>query len=266
MEGRWSSGPGLPRFLPLRRIFRIPPQSYRCKVTRLRLTLATMLAMAGVASAQAPKRALTQADWDIWKSISGSMITSDGKWAAYSIAPQVGDGDFVIRSTSGSSEYRVPRGYLGRPNNVPGGLRPRAGGNPEDEPSGPAIAAGQFTSDSKFALVLTYASKAEFDRVARDRRRAAQVQGRSDLAIVRLSDGNVTMVPRVRSFRLSRSDNAETYSAIPESPPLRSDWQLSILGLRMNVRRGPTSPSRGRGRFDNSPSRACSLRTPLSAP
>ena len=135
------------------------------------------------------------------------MITSDGKWAGFTVAPLVGDGEFVLRSTSGSTEYRVARGYLGRPNNVPGGLRPR-GGNPEDEPAGPAIAPGQFTADGKFAFVLKYPTQAEFDAVARDRRRAAVVQGRSDLAIVRLSDGNVTTVARVRSFRLPRSSGS----------------------------------------------------------
>src|SRR6185436_20031855 len=101
----------------------------------------------------------------------------------------------IIRSTSSSAEYHVPRGYLGRPNNVPGGLRPRAGANAEDEPAGPNIAPSQFTADSRFALVLTYPSQAEFDRTARDRRRSAAVQARSDLAIVRLSDGNVTTIP-----------------------------------------------------------------------
>src|SRR5688572_11192059 len=158
-------------------------------------------------AAEAQKPALTQADWDRWKSISGAALTNDGKWAAYSIAPLVGDGELVIRSTSGTTEYRVPRGYLGRPNNVPGGLRPR-GGNPEEEPAGPGIAPAQLTPDSKYALVLTYATQAEFDRVARDRRRAAAVQGRSDLAIVRLADGNVTTVPRVRSFRAPRNSGA----------------------------------------------------------
>ena len=54
-------------------------------------------------TAEAQKRALTQADWDIWKSISGAAISNDGKWAAYSLAPLVGDGDLVIRSTSGST-------------------------------------------------------------------------------------------------------------------------------------------------------------------
>ena len=172
-------------------------------------------------TAQAQKRALTQADWDIWKSISGAAISNDGKWAAYSLAPLAGDGDLVIRSTSGNTEYRIPRGYLGRPNNTPGGLRPR-GGNPEDEPSGPQVAPAQLTADSKYALALTYATQAEFDRVARDRRRAAAVTGRSDLAIVRLADGNVTKVERVRSFRLPRSSGAWIAYATADSTPTDS--------------------------------------------
>ena len=167
-------------------------------------------------AAQAQKRALTQADWDIWKSISGAALTNDGKWAAYSLSPLVGDGELVIRSTSGPTEYRIARGYLGRPNNVPGGLRPR-GGNPEDEPGGPQIAPAQLTPDSRFALVLTYPTQAEFDRVARDRRRAAAVTGRSDLAIVRLADGSVTKVERVRSFRMPRSSGAWIAYAIADS-------------------------------------------------
>jgi dienelactone hydrolase len=169
-------------------------------------------------ASQAQKRALTQADWDIWKSISGAALTNDGKWAAYSLAPLVGDGELVIRSTSGPTEYRIARGYLGRPNNVPGGLRPR-GGNPEDEPSGPTIAPAQLTPDSRYALVLTYPTQAEFDRVARDRRRAAAVTGRSDLAIVRLADGNVTKVERVRSFRVPRTSGSWIAYAAADSAP-----------------------------------------------
>jgi dienelactone hydrolase len=188
-----------------------------------RFVLTALVALTTLpAHASAQKKALTQADWDKWKSISGSMITSDGKWAGYSIAPLVGDGEFVVRSTSSNTEYRVPRGYLGRPNNVPGGLRPRAGGNPEDEPGGPQIAPGQFTADGRYALVLTYPTQREFDAAGRDRRRTAAVQGRSDLAIVRLSDGNVTMVPRVRSFRLPRLSGSWVAYVVTDSAPADS--------------------------------------------
>jgi dipeptidyl aminopeptidase/acylaminoacyl peptidase len=159
------------------------------------------LVLAPVAG-HAQKKVLTQADWDKWKAIQGAAISNDGKWALYSLVPQVGDGELIIRATQGAAEYHVPRGYLGRPNNVPGGLRPRATGNPEDDPQGALSAPGQFTADSKFALVLTYPPQAEFDRVARNRRATAALQNRSDLAIISVADGKVTTVPRVRSFRL----------------------------------------------------------------
>ncbi len=182
------------------------------------------------ATLDAQKRALTQADWDRWRSISGAALTNDGKWAAYSVAPLVGDGELVIRSSSGTTEYRVPRGYLGRPNNVPGGLRPRAGANPEEDPSGPSIAPAQLTADSKYALALTYPTRAEFDAAGRDRRRLAAVQGRSDLAIVRLSDGNVTTVPRVRSFRTPRSGGAWLAYVPADSAPADSAARPGVPG------------------------------------
>src|SRR5215813_10469965 len=75
------------------------------------------------------KKALTQADWDRWRSIQNATLSNDGKWAAYTLSPQVGDGEFVVRATTGTTEYRVPVGYIGRPNNVPGGLRPPAAAN-----------------------------------------------------------------------------------------------------------------------------------------
>jgi dienelactone hydrolase len=170
------------------------------------------------ATASAQKRALTQTDWDLWKSISGPTITNDGRWAVYSLTPQVGDGELVIRSTNSSTEFRIPRGYLGRPNNVPGGLRPR-GGNPEEEPGGPTVAPAQVTADSRHALALTYPTKAEFDRASRDRRRGAAVTNRADLAIVRLADGSVTRIERVRSFRLPRSSGAWVAYAVADSSP-----------------------------------------------
>ena len=155
--------------------------------------------------AHAQKKVLTQADWDTWKSIQGAAISNDGKWALYSLVPQVGDGEMIVRATQGAAEYRVPRGYLGRPNNVPGGLRPRATGNPEEDPQGATSAPGLFSADSKFAVVLTYPSQSDFERAARNRRPGAAAQNRADLAIVSVADGTVSTVPRVRSFRLPAS-------------------------------------------------------------
>ncbi len=180
-------------------------------LTRLAMRFRSLLSIAALAAPlalHAQKKVLTQADWDKWKSITGAAISNDGKWAMYSLVPLAGDGELVLRSTGSAQEFHIPRGYLGRPNNVPGGLRPRAGGNPEDAPGGAAIAAGEFTADSRYALVLTYPTQVEFERAGRNRRTAGAVQNRSDLSIVSLADGKVTAVPRVRSFRLPSSSGA----------------------------------------------------------
>src|SRR5438046_8713568 len=104
------------------------------------------LALPVVATAQ-QKKVLTQADWDKWKRITSPAISADGKWVAYTVEPLVGDGELVVRSTTGTTEYRVPRGYTDRPNNVPGGLRGAANANPEGEAAGAAATPAQLTAD-----------------------------------------------------------------------------------------------------------------------
>ena len=79
--------------------------------------------------AQVQKKALTQADWDRWESIGAPTLSNDGRWAAYTIRPQVGDGRYVVRATTGNTEYTIPLGYIARANNsVP--ARGAAGGGP----------------------------------------------------------------------------------------------------------------------------------------
>jgi dipeptidyl aminopeptidase/acylaminoacyl peptidase len=61
----------------------------------------------------------------------------------------------------------------------------------------------QITADSRFAIALTYAPMTEFERARREKRRPAE-QPKANLAIVDLSNGQVTNVARVRSFRVAR--------------------------------------------------------------
>jgi hypothetical protein len=165
----------------------------------------------------AQKKALTQADWDKWKSINSPALSNDGKWAAYTLIPQVGDGELVIRSTTANTEYHVPRGFLGRPNNVPGGLRPPANANEEGEAAGPNASPAQITSDSRYVVVSTQPSQAEVERAGRARG-AAAAANRLSLAIVSLADGKVTAIPGVRSFRLPKDNGTWlAYVAEPDS-------------------------------------------------
>src|SRR3954453_20604721 len=97
------------------RILSVVPSTLRSLLSALYSLLSTLMyrplvilstsgmlvgALGAVALAQAPRRPLTPDDWDRWRSISSPAISNDGRWVAYSLVPQVGDGDFVIRATS----------------------------------------------------------------------------------------------------------------------------------------------------------------------
>src|SRR3954469_7711502 len=151
-----------------------------------KFTAAMIVALALPVAAHAQKKVLTQADWDKWKSINAPALSNDGKWAVYTLIPQVGDGELVIRSTSGATEYRVPRGYIGRANNTPGGLRgAAAAGGEEGGPGGPTATPAQITADSRYVLVSTQATQAEVERAGRGR--GATAGNRQSIVIVSLA-------------------------------------------------------------------------------
>ena len=141
----------------------------------------------------AGKKAITQATYDEWRTISGSSLSADGKWAVYSVSPVVGEGEVVVRATTGAAEYHVPRGYTGRPSGL------SAGG---DTTPGFSAAPAQFSADSRFVVMTLYPTRAEVER-ARTRRGAPAP--RNGMAIVNVADGAITKIPAVRSFRLARN-------------------------------------------------------------
>ena len=54
----------------------------------------------------AGKKPITQDTYDEWRGISGSTLSSDGKWAVFTVSPVVGEGELVVRSTSSATEER----------------------------------------------------------------------------------------------------------------------------------------------------------------
>ncbi|NOT09998.1 MAG: hypothetical protein HOP28_17535, partial [Gemmatimonadales bacterium] len=197
---------------------------------------------------EAQKKPLTQADWDRWRSIAGAALSRDGKWAVYTLVPLSGDGELVVRATSGTTEYRVPRGYLGRANNVPGGLRGPAGGTGEGDPTGPQASPAQITADSRFVIVTTQPPQAEAERILVANRgpraaRGTAAANRLTLAIMDLRDGKVTTIPGVRSFRLPRESGAWlAYVPEPDSAAAGAD-----SASRGGARPGGAAPRRTYG-------------------
>ena len=138
------------------------------------------------------KKAITQDTYDEWKTISGSSLSNDGKWAVYTVSPVVGEGELIARATSGATEYKAPRGYTGRPQ-----LQASA-----DSAAQFSAAPAQISADSRFAAFTIYASRADVDRA---RVRRGTPAPRNGMGLMNLGDGTVTRVPAVRSFKLARN-------------------------------------------------------------
>jgi len=166
------------------------------------------------ASAQAP-RPLTLADFDQWKSLAGTALSPDGRWVAYTLNPQVGNGELVVRATTGTTEYRQARGFTGRPQLTAGAM---GGFNP-----GPA----RWSPDSRFLGFLVYPPMDAAERARRARTRAAD-QPKNSLAVFTAETGRFEVIPRVKGFELpTEAGNHLVYHLEADSaaatPPARPD-------------------------------------------
>ncbi|MFN2317759.1 MAG: prolyl oligopeptidase family serine peptidase [Gemmatimonadales bacterium] len=162
------------------------------RVLRYALSLVAPVVLALPLAAQGP-RPLTQADFDGWKSITGTALSSDGRWVAYTITPQVGDGEMVFRATTGSAEHRHSRGFTGRPQLQPGAT---AG-------TGAAFtaAAAQWAPTGSHAAFLVYPNMDASERARRARTRPADAP-KNGLGVFTAATGTVEVIPRVRTFEL----------------------------------------------------------------
>lgn len=139
------------------------------------MVLGLCVGASGLASAQTAgaKKPLTYAAYDSWRSIQGQQLSRDGKWVAYSLVPQEGDGELVVRSVEGETEHRHPRGT-----------------------------GAQFTADGRYVVFTVVPSKAAADE-AKKKKTPADRAPKNALGILTLADGKVVVVPRVKSFRLA---------------------------------------------------------------
>jgi dipeptidyl aminopeptidase/acylaminoacyl peptidase len=147
--------------------------------------------------AQTAKRSITPADYDSWKSIQGTAISRDGKFVAYVMQPQDGDGELYVKSTSADTEWRVPRGY-----------RPPA---PPPDPADPAATAAfqaqgrllrpTFSADNKYLFFNIEPIKAEILKARKDKKPPAEFP-KNALGIMDLSNGKVARVEEAKSYQV----------------------------------------------------------------
>ncbi len=61
--------------------------------------------------ASSQKKPLNHSVYDQWQNIGERILSSDGKWLAYTVVVQEGDGHLSIKSTSGDKSWQFPRCY-----------------------------------------------------------------------------------------------------------------------------------------------------------
>src|SRR5262245_33196251 len=99
------------------------------------------------ASQTTAKRPLTHKDYDSWRSSGAPVLSRDGAYLAYSINPQDGAGELVVRDLKTGKELRQPRG--GRAGPAPSArLTARPGGRAPAAVAPPHA----FSADGKLVI------------------------------------------------------------------------------------------------------------------
>src|SRR5258708_12233787 len=123
-----------------------------------------------VATAQTAKRRLNERDYDKWKRITSQVLSGDGKFLAYAMFPEEGDGEVVVRNLATGKEVHESAGAL-----------PPAPDTTNLEVTSPADAAAarsvrmQFTHDNRFLISTSFPPTPATDHPNKDRNRPDEI-------------------------------------------------------------------------------------------
>ena len=139
--------------------------------------LATAVLTAVTTLVAAGDRELTFLDLMQFRQIDKTAISADGSWVAYTLEPDRGDGEVVIRSTSTEKtgvDYRIERG-----------------------------AAAEISRDGRWVVAAITPTLNEREKANGDKKNKDKDKPKKGLSIVDLSGGEETRIDEVESFALS---------------------------------------------------------------
>lgn len=111
-----------------------------------------------------------------WKSIRSTVLSNDGQWFAFRLAPNEGDSDVVIRQTKGDKEYKFPAGEA-------------SGFNPRE------IA---FSEDTKWAAYTVHPKAKEAKELKKQKKPLY-----NNVTLLNLASGEKTEFEKVKAFSFS---------------------------------------------------------------
>src|SRR5580658_2951778 len=138
----------------------------------MRLALSLIFLLPVCYSAFSQKKPLDPTVYDGWQRIAERVLSADGKYVAYTVVPQEGDGRLYIRATGDSYAKEIPRG-----------------------------SAVEFTADGRYAVFLIRPFFKD-TREARIRKKTPEQMPKDTLAWLDLEKDSIVRIPRVKSFKL----------------------------------------------------------------
>jgi dipeptidyl aminopeptidase/acylaminoacyl peptidase len=137
-----------------------------------------ILFVAQVATGQTNKKPLDPSVYDSWQRVNEKVLSTDGKYIAFTVTPQEGDGRLFIRATAGNYAKEIPRG-----------------------------ANAAFTADNRF-VVFHIRPLFKDSREARIKKKTPDQSPKDTLAWIELGTDSVNKIPRVKSYKVPDREGA----------------------------------------------------------
>jgi dipeptidyl aminopeptidase/acylaminoacyl peptidase len=173
--------------------------SHTFPALRRLLPAVLLLAILPYASAQT-RRPISPKDFDQWRIIAGQGLSRDGRFLAYGLMPQDGDGDVVVRELATGREWRHPVGAL-----PPPPIQPTD--QTIESPPAPRTLRMSFTSDGKWLVVSTFASKVETEKARKEKKKPEEMP-KPGMLIISLADGSAQKIEAVKSMQVPEKGGA----------------------------------------------------------
>ncbi|MDR2472180.1 MAG: prolyl oligopeptidase family serine peptidase [Tannerella sp.] len=122
------------------------------------------------------KKPLDHDAYDSWQSVTAPLISNNGQYVVFIVAPQDGDSVMYVRNLKTLAETRIERGY-----------------------------GAQISDDSRFVVFKIKPSQAE-KKEARKKKKKADEQPDDTLGRLRLGTNDIVKIHDVKSFRMPEKD------------------------------------------------------------
>ncbi len=149
---------------------------------------------------QTAKRPLEHKDYDSWRSISGTQLSRNGKFLAYALFPQEGDGELVVRNLATGKEFREGVGQRPAPPTPDPAAEPAEGRSMEARTISFA-----FTADYRHVVFTTFPKKAATDQAKKDKKKPEEMP-KGALGILDVTAGTPAIrIEKVKGFQISEN-------------------------------------------------------------